>query len=100
MTHPVESKKIYNATYRHQMAQAILIGILTHQRLVSPPPPALPATNRPVVKNRRSLGRAEPRGRFQNARRENGITNFQTLRAFRFGVPPSVGRVHVFALAA
>ena len=50
MTHPVESKKIYNATYRHQMAQAILIGILTHQRLVSPPPPALPATNRPVVK--------------------------------------------------
>jgi hypothetical protein len=50
MTHPVESKKIYNATYRHQMAQAILIGILTYQRLVSPPPPALPATNRPVVK--------------------------------------------------
>ena len=50
MTHPVESKKIYNVTYRHQMAQAILIGILTHQRLVSPPPPALPATNRPVVK--------------------------------------------------
>jgi hypothetical protein len=32
------------------MAQAILIGILTYQRLVSPPPPALPATNRPVVK--------------------------------------------------
>jgi N-acetylmuramoyl-L-alanine amidase len=51
MTHPAESKKIYTAAYRHQMAQAIVIGILTYQRLVLPPPPALPATNRPVVKN-------------------------------------------------
>ena len=51
MTHPLESKKIYNAAYRHQMAQAIVIGILTYQRLVSPPLPTLPATNRPVVKN-------------------------------------------------
>ena len=50
MTHPAESKKIYNAAYRRQMAQAIVIGILTYQRLVSPPP-ALPATNCPVVKN-------------------------------------------------
>ena len=39
MTHPVESKKIYDAMYRHRMAQAILIGILSYQRLVSPPPP-------------------------------------------------------------
>ncbi len=38
MTHPAESKKIYNAAYRHQMAQAIVIGILTYQRLVSSPP--------------------------------------------------------------
>ena len=49
MTHPVESKKIYNAAYRHQMAQAIVIGILTYQRLVSPPLP--PSTNHPVAKN-------------------------------------------------
>jgi N-acetylmuramoyl-L-alanine amidase len=49
MSHPVESKKIYDAAYRHQMAQAILIGILTYQRLVSPPPPMLPSTNRPVA---------------------------------------------------
>ncbi len=53
MTHPVESKKIYNATYRHQMAQAILIGILTYQRLVSPPPPALPSTHRPGMNSNR-----------------------------------------------
>jgi N-acetylmuramoyl-L-alanine amidase len=51
MTHPVESKKIYNAAYRHQMAQAIVIGILTYQRLVLPPPTALPSFNHPVVKN-------------------------------------------------
>ena len=51
MTHPVERKKIYDAMYRHQMALAIVNGILAYQRLVSPPPPAVPATNRPVVKN-------------------------------------------------
>jgi hypothetical protein len=56
MTHPDESKKIYNAAYRHQMAQAIVIGILTYQRLVSPPPPTLPATNRPAVKNPMASG--------------------------------------------
>ena len=42
MTHPVESKKIYNAAYRSQMAQAIVKGILAYQRLVSPPPPQPP----------------------------------------------------------
>ena len=51
MTHPVERKKIYDAAYRRQMAQAMVKGILTYQRLVSPPLPALPSTNRPVVKN-------------------------------------------------
>jgi N-acetylmuramoyl-L-alanine amidase len=56
MTHPVESKKIYNAAYRHQMAQAIVIGILTCQRLVSPPPPPLPAADHPVVKNQSANG--------------------------------------------
>jgi N-acetylmuramoyl-L-alanine amidase len=50
MTHPVESKKIYNAAYRRQMAQAVVIGILTCQRLVLPPPQTLPAANHPVVK--------------------------------------------------
>ena len=35
MTHPVESKKIYNPVYRHQMALAIMNGILGYQRLVS-----------------------------------------------------------------
>jgi N-acetylmuramoyl-L-alanine amidase len=62
MTHPVESKKIYNAVYRHQMAQAILIGILTYQRLVSPPPPVLPATSRPVVKNPTVTGKGGNKG--------------------------------------
>jgi N-acetylmuramoyl-L-alanine amidase len=51
MTHPVESKKIYNAAYRHQMAQAMVIGILTYQKTVLPPPPMLPSTNHPAAKN-------------------------------------------------
>ena len=49
MTHPVESKKIYDAAYRRQMAQAIVIGILTYQRSVSPPPPTPPSTNHPAA---------------------------------------------------
>ena len=49
MTHPVESKKIYNAAYRRQMAQAIVNGILAYQRLVSPPPLVAPSTNHPAV---------------------------------------------------
>ena len=49
MTHPVERKKIYDAVYRRQMAQAMVKGILAYQRLVSPPP-VVPATNHPVVK--------------------------------------------------
>ena len=49
MTHPLESKKIYNAAYRHQMAQAIVKGILAYQKLASAAAPtALPATNRPA----------------------------------------------------
>jgi N-acetylmuramoyl-L-alanine amidase len=43
MTHPVERKKIYDAAYRRQMAQAMVKGILAYQRLVSPPPPVVPA---------------------------------------------------------
>ena len=49
MTHPVERKKIYDAAYRRQMAQAMVKGILAYQRLVSPPP-VVPATNHSVVK--------------------------------------------------
>ncbi|MGA2786547.1 MAG: N-acetylmuramoyl-L-alanine amidase [Verrucomicrobiota bacterium] len=68
MTHPVESKKIYNAAYRRQMAQAMVKGILAYQRLVSPPPPVVPATNRPMVNSNR-VSTPKP------ARRENVITN-------------------------
>ncbi len=51
MTHPLESKKIYSAAYRHQMAQAIVKGILAYQKLTSPPVSLLPpATNHPAAK--------------------------------------------------
>jgi N-acetylmuramoyl-L-alanine amidase len=36
MTHPVESKKIYNAEYRREMASAIVKGVLAYQRLTAP----------------------------------------------------------------
>jgi N-acetylmuramoyl-L-alanine amidase len=58
MTHPVERKKIYDATYRRQMAQAIVNGILAYQRLVSPPPP--PTTNRPAGTNKVSIPKHAP----------------------------------------
>jgi N-acetylmuramoyl-L-alanine amidase len=57
MTHPVESKKIYDAAYRRQMAQAIVKGILNYQKLTAPPvPPTLPATNRTAVKKTPATG--------------------------------------------
>jgi N-acetylmuramoyl-L-alanine amidase len=34
MTHPIESKKIYTAAYRQQMAQAITSGILAYKKAV------------------------------------------------------------------
>lgn len=34
MSHPAEGKKIFDATYRHQMARAIVSGIVAYQRLV------------------------------------------------------------------
>ena len=37
MTHPVESKKIYSAAYRQQMAAAIVKGVLAYQRITAPP---------------------------------------------------------------
>ena len=57
MSHPYESKKIYDAGYRRQMAQAILIGILTYQRSVSPSP-TLPSASRPVGKKPPATGTA------------------------------------------
>ena len=50
MTHPVEGKKIYDAAYRRQMAQAIVRGILAYQKLTSPPaPPVVLVTNKPAM---------------------------------------------------
>jgi len=37
MTNPTEGKKIYDATYRKQMASAIVRGILAYQKLTAPP---------------------------------------------------------------
>jgi N-acetylmuramoyl-L-alanine amidase len=56
MTHPAESKRIYSAVGRSQMAQVMVKGILAYQRLVSPPPPVVPATNHPAVKNPPATG--------------------------------------------
>lgn len=39
MTHPAESKKIFDPAYRKQMAAAIVRGILSYQKLVAPPAP-------------------------------------------------------------
>ena len=51
MTHPVEGKKILDSTYRRQMAQAIVTGILAYQKLTVPPiPSTLPAANRLAVR--------------------------------------------------
>ena len=61
MTHPVERKKIYDAAYRRQMAQAMVKGILAYQRLVSPPPPpVVPSTNRPAGTNKISIPKRAP----------------------------------------
>jgi N-acetylmuramoyl-L-alanine amidase len=38
MTHPYESKKIYSAAYRRQMAAAIVKGILAYQKMTAPAP--------------------------------------------------------------
>ncbi len=44
MSHPVEGKEIFSATYRRQMAQALVKAILAYQKLTAlEPPPANPA---------------------------------------------------------
>jgi N-acetylmuramoyl-L-alanine amidase len=50
MSHPMESKNIYNAAYRQRMAQAIVIGILSYQKQISP---AAPVSGRPEVNSHR-----------------------------------------------
>jgi N-acetylmuramoyl-L-alanine amidase len=48
MTNPAESKRIYDAVWRRQMAAAIVKGILNYQKLTAPTPTfAPPATNHP-----------------------------------------------------
>ncbi len=50
MSHPVESRQIYDPAYRRRMAGAIVAGVLAYRRQVDPPPPVNPAnrTNAPV----------------------------------------------------
>jgi N-acetylmuramoyl-L-alanine amidase len=51
MTNPYESKKIYSAAYRRQMAAAIVKAILAYQKLTAPPPPRfLPAVKHRATK--------------------------------------------------
>ena len=51
MTHPTESKKIYDATWRRQMASAVVKGILAYQKLTTPlMPSVLNTTNHPSRK--------------------------------------------------
>ena len=41
MTNPAESKRIYDAAWRKQLASAIVLGILNYQKLTSPPAPSV-----------------------------------------------------------
>jgi len=53
MTNPAESKRIYDAVWRRQMAATIVKGILNYQKLTAPMPPAAPpATTHPLSTNR------------------------------------------------
>jgi len=45
MTHPTESRKIFDAGYRKQMASAIVQGIVAYQKLTAPPTPPPPKPN-------------------------------------------------------
>jgi N-acetylmuramoyl-L-alanine amidase len=38
MSHPTESKQIYDSTYRRRMAGAIVAGVMAYKRQVEPPP--------------------------------------------------------------
>src|SRR5579863_8239870 len=46
MSHPLESRRIYDPAYRRLMARAIVSGVMAYKRQVElPPPPPAPATN-------------------------------------------------------
>ncbi|HVU28215.1 MAG TPA: N-acetylmuramoyl-L-alanine amidase [Verrucomicrobiae bacterium] len=51
MTHPAESKKIYDSAYRKQMASAIVKGILAYQKLSAPPTIQPVPGKKPAVKS-------------------------------------------------
>jgi N-acetylmuramoyl-L-alanine amidase len=52
MTHPVESKRIFDSAYRKQMASAIVKGVRAYQKLTAPPvSPSLAAANTNKVSN-------------------------------------------------
>ena len=56
MTNPAEAKKIYDATWRRQLATAIVNGILNYQKLTAPPAPAVtshPPASPPPLRNHR-----------------------------------------------
>jgi N-acetylmuramoyl-L-alanine amidase len=57
MSHPVESRKIFDAHWRSQMAGAIVRAIQNYQKLTSPAPPAKPPEKpapkkKPIIKNK------------------------------------------------
>ena len=53
LTNPTEARKIYDATYRKQMAAAIVKGIVNYQKLTAPPLPKIKRaeTNPPAATN-------------------------------------------------
>jgi N-acetylmuramoyl-L-alanine amidase len=39
MSHPEESREIYDSAYRRHMAMSIVAGVMAYKRQVEPPPP-------------------------------------------------------------
>jgi N-acetylmuramoyl-L-alanine amidase len=52
MTHPAESKKIYDAGYRSELAGAIVRGIQAYQRVMSPTPEPVRVAHPKVLTNK------------------------------------------------
>ena len=52
MSHPVEGRKIFDATYRHQMAAAIANGILAYKRQVESADNSKPETTNSKLETR------------------------------------------------
>jgi N-acetylmuramoyl-L-alanine amidase len=51
MSHPVESRQIYDAAYRRRMAAAIVSGVLAYKRQVELPPPSSSNPASPPISN-------------------------------------------------